>query len=118
VWGTAANAILSNWASRVKLSSSMFDSFCDNPSLYIGGRTHLDMGGEGRNAFRFGGDGNLVWMIEPYGGSNVFYKFAPEGSYNHVVYGPGHTQFMYGPKKTVQLTITPNSSILGYIQPQ
>lgn len=118
VWGTAANAILGNWTSRVKLSASMFDSFCDNPSIYVGGRTHLDMGGEGRNAFRFGGDGNLVYMIEPYMGSNVFYKFAPEGSYNHVVYGPGHTQFMYGPKKTVQLTITPNSSILGYIQPQ
>ena len=118
VWGTAADAILGNWKNRLKLSSAMFDGFCDSPSVFIGGKTHLDMGGKGRNAFRLGGGGNLVWMIEPYDGSNVFYKFAPSGSYNHVVYGPGHTQFMYGPQKTVQLTVTPNSSILGYIQPQ
>ena len=85
VWGTAASAILGNWTNRVKLSSSMFDSFCNYPSIYVGGRSHLDMGGSGCNAFRLGGEGNLVYMIEPLSGSNVFYKFAPEGSYNHVV---------------------------------
>lgn len=32
-----------------------------------------------KNAFRFGGKGSMVYMVEPEGNSKVLYKFAPQG---------------------------------------
>lgn len=117
IWGTIGS-LLTAWCNRPSVTSSMFDDFCKYPSFYMGGQTHLDMGGQGLNAFRLGGEGNLIYMIEPKSGANVLYKFAPEGKFNFLVDGPGFTHFKYSPSDIVQMTITPNSSILGYIQPQ
>lgn len=121
IWGTAANAVLGRWgAPEVGVVSSMFDGFCDAPSIFIGGKSHLDMGGSGYNAFRLGGEGNLVWMIEPEGESKVLYKFAPQGIFNFTVQGnsDAETWFKYNPLDRVYVNIQPQKSILAQVQPQ
>lgn len=121
VWGTATSAVLSQWGSpNTGVVSSMFDEFCNNASLYMGGATIIETSDYGKNAFRFGGEGSMVYMIEPYGGSKVLYKFAPKGIFNFAVQGDSNaeTWFKYNPLNRVYVNIQPQKSILAQVQPQ
>lgn len=121
VWGTATNAVLGQWgAPQLGVVDSMFDSFCNTPSLYMGGSTIIETSDTGKNAFRFGGKGSMVYMVEPEGNSKVLYKFAPQGIFNFTVQGNSNaeTWFKYNPLDRIYVNIQPQKSILAQIQPQ
>lgn len=121
VWGAAAGAVLGQWGvSKVGVADSMFDDFCNAPSLFIGGSTIIETSDGGKNAFRFGGKGSLVYMVEPESKSKVLYKFAPQGIFNFTVQGnsDAETWFKYNPSNRVYVNIQPWKSMLVQVQPQ